>query len=251
MPLNEKSNLEEEQIKALYEALNRSNYAVVISGAGISIAAGGVTYSGMAGRLGWGARDLMSGNPTKMYEAYYKSFLGSMFEHGPTEAHKAIAELEKMGHVGGVITTNVDCMHTMAGSTNVAEIEGSFQINVCQSCHERTYGYEIWRNGEMPRCDMCGGLLLPYNMYAHASVLDSELRRAQQMIAKADLIIIIGANGCYTHLYWNYQKRGTKIIQINPSRTYFDQVADINIHLEADPVFIKLMEMFKENPSLS
>ncbi len=251
MPFNEKSSLEQEKIKAFYKALKESHYAVVISGAGISIAAGGVTYSGMAGRLGLGARDLLSGDPTKMYEAYYKSFLGSMFEHGPTIAHKALAELEKRGYIGGVITTNVDCMHTMAGSVNVAEIEGSFQINVCQSCHERTYGYEIWRNGEMPRCEKCGGYLLPYNMYAHASVLDSELRKAQEMMAKADLIIIIGANGCYTHLYWNYQKRGTRIIQINPSRTYFDQVADINIHLEADPVFTEIMDMFNKDESIS
>ncbi|MCD8203886.1 MAG: hypothetical protein LUB56_02035 [Coprobacillus sp.] len=241
--------MESDKIVYLYTALKESKYAVVITGAGISIAAGGVTYSGMAGRLGFGARDLMSTNPEKMYAAYYKSFLGSMFEHGPTEAHKALAELEKMGYVGGIITTNVDCMHTMAGSTNVSEIEGSFQINVCEKCHNIVYGYDIWRNGEMPRCEKCGNILLPYNMYAHASVLNSELVKAQNMMRKADLIIIIGANGCYTHLYWNYQKRGTRIIQINPSRTYFDQVADLNIHLEADPVFIKLMEMFKGESS--
>ncbi len=243
--------LESDKIVDLYNALKESKYAVVITGAGISIAAGGVTYSGMAGRLGFGRNDLMSGDPDKRYAAYYRSFLGSMFEHGPTEAHKALAELEKMGHVGGIITTNVDCMHTMAGSVNVSEIEGSFQINVCPNCRNVEYGYDMWRNGEMPRCEKCGNILLPYNMYAHASVLDSELSKAQRMMSKADLIIIIGANGCYTHLYWNYQRRGTKIIQINPSRTYFDQVADINIHMEADPVFIKLMEMFHAEESTS
>ncbi len=36
---------------------------------------------------------------------------------------------------------------------------------------------------------------------------------------------------------------GTKIIQINPGRTYFDSEADLNIREEADPVFEELMKL--------
>ncbi len=228
------------QIRQLYDALNKSTCTLAITGAGISIAAGGVTYSGMGQRSG---RSMLSGNPDEMYKAYYSSFLGSMFEHGPTEAHKALARLEQMGKLQGIITTNVDCMHTMAGSKNVAEIQGSFQVNVCTGCGQTTYGYEIWNHGKMPTCEKCGSMLLPYNMYSHAGLLDSELKKAQDWMKYADLILIIGATGCYTHMYWDYKKRDAKIIQINPGTTYFDSVADLNIREGSDPVFTDLMKL--------
>ncbi len=236
-----------EAVSELKKALDESHYTVTITGAGISVAAGGVTYSGMAKA---GARTGMrSGDPNELYKYFYNAFLGSMFEHGPTEAHKALARLEEMGKMQGIITTNVDCMHTMAGSRNVAEIQGSFQVNVCPHCYKTQYGYEIWREGRMPQCEHCGNYLLPYNIYSHAGILDTELYKAQNYMKKADLVLIIGANGCYTHLYWYYMKHGTKIIQINPSRTYFDSVACLNIREEADPVFIELMRLYDEEKS--
>ncbi len=233
--------MKEKDIEYLKDALEESKFTVVITGAGISIAAGGVTYAGMASRNR--GRSMLSGNPDDMYAGFYATFLSSMFEHGPTYSHEALAILEQHNKIQGIITTNVDCLHTMAGSQNVAEIQGSFQVNVCSNCGKRTYGYDIWREGRMPLCEYCGHMLLPYNMYSHAGILDEELRKAQRWMSQAELVIIIGATGCYTHLYWNYMRRHTKIIQINPSRTYFDSVADLNIREESDPVFEKLMEL--------
>ncbi len=233
----------EDRIQELADALNNSEFSVAITGAGISIAAGGVTYSGMRSRSGFGGGDMMSGDPEKMYQAFYRSFLSSMFEHGPTYAHKALATLEAEGKMQGIITTNVDCMHTMAGSKNVAEIQGSFQVNVCTNCGQITYGYDIWNHEKMPTCEKCGGMLLPYNIYSHAGLLEPELRKAQEWMSQADLILIIGASGCYTHMYWDYKKRDAEIAQINPKRTYFDSVSDINIRCDADSAFEALMKL--------
>ncbi|MCD8205991.1 MAG: NAD-dependent protein deacetylase [Clostridia bacterium] len=235
-----------DEIEKLYAAMERSGRTVVITGAGISIAAGGVTYSGMHSPSRSGVGSVRSGDPSQMYPFFYNSFLKSMFEHGPTNAHRALARLEQMGKVHGIITTNVDCMHTMAGSKNVAEIQGSFQINVCTGCASVTRGYDIWSGGVMPTCPKCGKYLLPYNIYSHAGLLDSDLRKAQGWISGADLVIIIGATGCYTHMYWGYKKRDAEIVQINPSRTYFDGVASLNIRRESDPVFCELMELYEE-----
>ncbi len=231
----------DEKIEELREYIDNSEHTFVITGAGISIAAGGVTYAGMGRRAGAG--DMRSNDPDRMYQAYYRSFLGSMFEHGPTFAHRALARLESMGKVQGIITTNVDCMHTMAGSKNVAEIQGSFQVNVCTGCGKVTHGYEIWNHGKMPNCQYCGKMLLPYNMYSHAGLLDSELKKAQRWMRQAEFVLIVGATGCYTHMYWEYMRRGTKIAQINPGRTYFDSVASINIREESDKAFKELLNL--------
>ncbi len=231
------------QIVQLYNMLEESGFTVAITGAGISIAAGGVSYAGMGSRGGVG---MMARNPENMYESLYNVFLSAAFEHGPTEAHKALARLEEMGKLQGIITTNEDCIHTMAGSKNVAEIQGSFQVNTCNKCGQRTYGYEIWNQGHMPICPHCGGILLPYNVYSHVGLLDEDVRKAQEWMSQAELILVIGTSGYFGSVYWDYMRRDAAIIQINPKRTHFDSAAVLNIHQDADPVFVELMKLEEE-----
>ncbi len=236
----------DDQILQLYNALEESNFTVAITGAGISIAAGGVSYAGMGMRGGFGMR---SRNPENMYKSLYNVFMAPAFEHGPTEAHKALARLEEMGKLQGIITTNEDCIHTMAGSKNVAEIQGSFQVNTCEKCGKRVYGYEIWNEGHMPVCPDCGGRLLPYNIYSHIGLLEEDVRKAQEWMRQADLALIIGTSGYFGSAYWNCRKSTLKIIQINPKKTHFDAMADLNIHRDADPVFEELMKLEEKTES--
>ncbi len=230
-----------EQIVKLYRALENSSFSIAITGAGISIAAGGVTMNGMM--RDFRGSGMNSGDPQKMYDAFDRAFFKSMFGHGPTYAHRALARLEQMGKMQGIITTNGDCLHTMAGSENVAEIQGSYQVNVCTGCGQYTYDYNIWKQGHMPVCEKCGSMILPYAQYSHIGLYEPALKKAQEWMSKADLVLIIGATGCYTSTYWDYRKRGVKIIQINPGRTYFDSAAEFNIRKEADPVFEELMKL--------
>ncbi len=234
----------EDQILELYNAIEESGFTVAITGAGISISAGGVSYAGMAARGGGGMR---SGSPDHMYRSMYRVFMEPAFEHGPTVAHRALARLEEMGKLQGIITTNEDCMHTMAGSKNVAELEGSFQVNTCENCGYRNYDYEIWNQGHMPTCPKCGGMMLPYNIYSHIGLWQPAVEDSQSWMRQADLILVIGTSGYFGSVYWDYKKRDAKIIQINPKRTYFDSMAFLNIHKDADSVFGDLMKL--EDPS--
>ncbi len=231
----------ENQIQQLHDMIDESNFTVAITGAGISISAGGVSYAGMGARGGGGMR---SSNPDHMYKSLYNVFMSAGFEHGPTIAHKALAKLEEMGKLQGIITTNEDCIHTMAGSKNVAEIQGSFQVNTCEKCGYKNYDYNIWNQGHMPTCPKCGGNMLPWNIYSHISLLDSAVDLAQQWASQADLFIVIGTSGYFGGVYWNCRKRTSKIVQINPKHTHFDMEAQLNIHKDADSVFKALMEMY-------
>ncbi len=139
----------EDQILQLANAIQESSFTVAVTGAGISLSAGGVTFAGMMPSMR-GA--LLSRNPEKQYRALYQTFLKAAFEHGPTAAHRALARLEEMGRLQGIITTNEDCIHTIAGSKNVAELEGSYQVNTCEDCGYRNFDYEIWNQGHMPTC---------------------------------------------------------------------------------------------------
>ena len=55
-----------------------------------------------------------------------------------TPGHLAIARLEQLGHLCGVVTQNIDGLHQMAGSSNVIEIHGTTRVVMCVSCEAET-----------------------------------------------------------------------------------------------------------------
>ena len=52
----------------------------------------------------------------------------------PNAGHQAIAALEHAGVIAGVITQNVDSLHTVAGSVNVVELHGALARVRCLAC---------------------------------------------------------------------------------------------------------------------
>jgi NAD-dependent SIR2 family protein deacetylase len=52
----------------------------------------------------------------------------------PNAGHRALAALEDAGVVTGLITQNVDLLHTKAGSRNVINLHGTYAQVVCLNC---------------------------------------------------------------------------------------------------------------------
>jgi len=57
-----------------------------------------------------------------------------MDETLPNAGHRALAELEHAGVVSGVITQNVDLLHTKAGSRVVVNLHGCYAQVICLDC---------------------------------------------------------------------------------------------------------------------
>ncbi len=231
-----------DKIQQLSDYIDQSHAMVAITGAGISVAGGGVTYGQMIfSRRGLGSRrgsDASSFLPT---------YLETMFSYQPSFAHYALADLEAEGKLLGIITTNVDCMHTIAGSKNVAEIQGSLQVNCCESCGRHHDGYEIWNLEELPRCAAGGAGILPWPLFSDVGLWDADVEKARDWIARADLILVIGTHGNFGNVYWDCRRRDAVIVQINPGHTGFDGAASLNIREGSDDVFQKLMKVRGEN----
>ncbi len=224
-----------DKIQQLADYIDRSGSIVATTGAGISVGGGGVTY----GQMRFSSR----GRRGSDAGSFLPTYLETMFSYQPSFAHYALADLEAEGKLTGIITTNVDCMHTIAGSKNVAEIQGSLQVNCCAKCGHHYDGYEIWKQDELPRCAACGGEILPWPLYSHIGLWDADVRKAREWIAQADLILVIGTRGNYGDVYWSYRRRDAAIVQINPGHTGFDSVADLNIRQGSDDVFQNLRKI--------
>src|SRR6202012_2090715 len=56
----------------------------------------------------------------------------------PNAGHRAVAELERRGLISGIITQNVDGLHTAAGAPQVIELHGRLDRVLCLSCGQRS-----------------------------------------------------------------------------------------------------------------
>ncbi len=232
-----------EKIALLQRMIDTSQYTVAITGAGISVASGIKAFAGMNFPvvMQMTSVTVLKSTPEHYYKMARKAFLGPMFENGPTVAHQKLAQLEQQGKLQGIITTNIDCLHSLAGSENVAEIQGSFSVNKCLKCGQHYDDVQIWNHGKCPRCESCGGVVGAFPVYEHIGLLDSEVRKARSWVAQAELILIIGAEGSYGGVYYPYIRSNAKIVQINPKSTQFDNESELNIHEQADTVLCCLL----------
>lgn len=147
-----------------------------------------------------------------------------------------------MGRLKGTITTNVDYLHELAGSKNVADIWHSLNVNYCLRCG-KTYDINILKQ-EIPKCPACGGLISPGPVYHHIGIGNAAYQKANRWMAKADLVIVIGSNGYYSNV-----NATAKVVNINNAHNDFDQRADLIIREDADQAMEQLMRLIEEQGS--
>lgn len=231
------------QIRILSSYIHESKNTVAVTGSGISYLYGMGRLKRQTNRM-----DLMrklspqyvKKHPEEFYQMMKSAFLDATFELGPSPVHKQLAELEKRGLLQGIITQNLDCLHQLAGSTNVVEIVGSFADNICVECGERFHDVNVWNKGKAPRCPKCGCALMPANFDRNAPG-NGNMARAIEMIASSDLVLIIGTSGFRSEEYLSKLRASTKLVQINPGSTVFDAMVDLNLHLDAEKVFDEIL----------
>lgn len=231
-----------DEYRQLKEYMDQSSRTVVVSGAGISYLYGMRRLKQSVGMMN--ARRVFSPsyvkkNPEKFYAIMKDAFLDATFVKGPSIVHKQLAKLESQGKIYGIVTQNMDCLHTVAGSKNVVEFQGSFRDNICIDCGERYDDYNIWNQGHMPYCPKCGSPIMPASF---SGVKNDSMSKAIDMISKADLIIVVGTTGFRSDEYLSRMNPNTKLVQINLSETVFDSMADLNIRADAGEVFAAILD---------
>ncbi len=240
----------DEKIQKLKEYLDASSYTVAVTGAGISYMYGVRRLKQLAGEGGWQRKvtpKYIKAHPEETYALFKDAFLDATFEKGPGPVHYQLAELEKRGKLQGIVTQNLDHLHTLAGSENVVPFMGDFADTVCVDCGADYHDIDVWNHGEMPRCPKCGGCLIPVyfaqfgrGFGAHRAS-NEWMERARDMIAQAELLLFIGTTGFHSDEYLSKMTPGTKLVQINPGSTIFDRTVDLNIRMDAEKVFDQIL----------
>ena len=105
----------DDQLKTLQSWINESSYTVAVTGAGVSVTAGipDMQHMNIVSTLQMMSETILKAAPGRYYKGVYKGFLKAVYENGPTETHRKLAQLESVGKLQGIITTNIDCLHSI------------------------------------------------------------------------------------------------------------------------------------------
>jgi len=179
----------------------------------------------------------------------------------PNLGHRSLARLEQNGLISGVITQNVDGLHTRAGSRHVVDLHGSLDLVVCLDCGQ-AYGRDSVAarleaanptlatmddvrtapDGDaevsdidgftIPDCTVCGGMLKPNVVFFGELVPTVKFTEATALVSGAEALIIAGSSlfvNSGIRLLEQARRRKLPIVVINRGETKGDGRALIKL----------------------
>jgi NAD-dependent deacetylase len=191
------------QAEQLAGLIQESHCTVALTGAGISVPSGIPDFR-TPGTGVWEKVDPMEvahidafrRDPARFW-GFYRERLAMLGDKQPNGAHEALAELERRGLLEGVITQNIDTLHTKAGSERVIEVHGSIRTASCQSCGHQFPMEDVpalFGDDGAAICSECGGPVKP-DVVLFGELLPPEaMAEAEALAERADLMICVGSS---------------------------------------------------------
>ncbi|GAA4317683.1 NAD-dependent protein deacetylase [Klenkia terrae] len=251
-------------------ALVGDGNVVVLSGAGLSTDSGIPDYRGATGSLRrhtpmtW---QTFTRDPRGRHRYWARSFVGWRQIAGarPNAGHRAVAELQHAGLVGGIVTQNVDGLHQAGGATDVLELHGGLDRTVCLQCgdvapraaldvrlREANPGFrpepvdgEVNPDGdvELPEsaldgfvmvdCLVCGGgPLKPDVVFFGETVPADRVQAAFDLVRCARSLVVLGSSLTVMSGYrfvLRAAKDGIPVAIVNAGPTRGDEKADVRV----------------------
>ena len=196
----------------------------------------------------------------------------------PNAGHRALAELEHAGIVSGVITQNVDLLHTKAGSRCVINLHGTHAQVVCLDCGhtmsraalaemleaanpgftehaEKVGGMAVAPDADAVvadtasftfiDCPACDGMLKPNIVYFGESVAKEVVDQAYSLVESCDVLLVAGSS---LTVFSGYRfvrhaaARSIPIAIINRGPTRGDDLATIKLEAGCSPILALLAD---------
>ncbi len=246
-------------------ALLFGRQVVALTGAGISTDSGIPDYRGPASppRKPMMYADFVSGpGAQRRYWARAQVGWRHLAYAQPNAGHSALVALERAGVVSGLITQNVDGLHTRAGSRTVIDLHGRITDVVCLSCRARTSRSEVHRRltelnpdqadrdgltapdgdalldttdvdgFQLAYCSRCGGVLKPDIVFFGENVPPERVDVCKSWGEAADVLLVAGSS---LHVMSGFRfvrqayRAGIPVVIINRGPTRGDPLATLKL----------------------
>lgn len=277
----------EESLDALISFAVSHPRLAVLTGAGISTASGIPDYRDARGD--WKRSPPMPHQEFMARHAarqryWARALVGfrALSEARPNQAHLALARLETLGRVSGVITQNVDGLHQFAGSRRVIDLHGRADRVRCMACdalrmrhdlhaelaqHNPTWltsGAQIGPDGDadletdfstfrVPDCRRCGdGIWKPDVVFFGDNVPAPRVASAFELLEESDALLVVGSSlMVYSGLRFPRAaaRVGKPIACLNLGRTRADDLFTVKAEMPADQGLMALLLAFSHPPA--
>jgi NAD-dependent deacetylase len=192
----------EELISAAAELLRQGGRNFALTGAGVSTESGIPDFRSPGTGL-WERYDPMKTatlsalrrDPAAFYDwnlQRWEAVAGAE----PNPAHTALARMEELGFLAGLITQNIDGLHLKAGSKSLFEIHGHLRTCRCMSC-ERHFPFshvtDQYGAGINPPHCACGGVLRP-DVVLFEDRMSPDFFRATQALSGCQVLVVAGTS---------------------------------------------------------
>jgi NAD-dependent SIR2 family protein deacetylase len=198
---------------------------LVLTGAGASTDSGIPDYRGPGApvRMPMTYQDFVRGPEAQQrYWARAHIGWGRMRAAEPNATHHQLVELERAGRLTGLITQNVDGLHSRAGHQHLVDLHGRIDRVICLDCREisprtelharltelnpgyATRSTEIAPDGDVlledtadfrvAACQGCGGRLKPDVVFFGENVPKDRVERCYGSADEAEALVVLGSS---------------------------------------------------------
>jgi NAD+-dependent protein deacetylase sirtuin 6 len=242
------------KVKELAVLMRESNHTVVLTGAGISTAAGIPDFRGPKGIWTLENKKQQKHKRKRKLENAYKSAESDdsacsmdFAAATPTFTHRTITRLVSEGIVHFAITQNVDGLHRRSGLSRDkhAVLHGCAFTETCQDCKTEHFrdtdvgGMSFQKTGR--KCEVCSEDLRDTLLDWEDPLPEDDLERSERECEKADLAICLG-----TSLRINPANqlplKAKKFVIVNLQKTPMDNEAALIIRERVDAVMKDVLE---------
>ncbi|MGI9557896.1 MAG: SIR2 family NAD-dependent protein deacylase [Solirubrobacterales bacterium] len=187
----------------LAQVLREADSAVALTGAGISVPSGIPDFRTPGEGL-WEKVDPMEvatiqafrSDPKRFWE-FYRPRFATLGSKEPNPAHDVLVELEERGLIDGVITQNIDRLHSKAGTKRLIEVHGSIASSSCVGCGS-SWPLEdvdaLFGDDGVATCTECLGPVKPDVVLFGEMLPEQAISEATDLAARADLMLCIGSS---------------------------------------------------------
>ncbi len=159
-----------------------------------------------------------------------------------------LAELERRGLLEGVITQNIDRLHSAGGSREVVEVHGSIATSSCRACGEsfRLEQVEgLFDQRGVALCASCGGAVKPDVVLFGEMLPEPAVTRATELAESAELMLCVGSS-LIVHPVAGLPQltldRGGALAIVTKGETPYDGAAAVKLEGEVDEELVALLD---------
>lgn len=227
-------------IEKVKKLIKESNNIVFFGGAGVSTASGVPDFRSATGLYnqkndtGFSPEYMLSHEFFEKHpDLFYDYLKENLMVDGvkSNNAHIALKKLEDEGKLKGIITQNIDGLHTLAGSKNVVEIHGNIKDYYCTKCKRKYDINYIKQFKHQPFCEDDKEIVRPDVVLYGEKLKDENVQKAIDLISNCDILIVGGTSlVVYPAAGMIRFYNSNKLILINKEKTSMDKKANYVIN---------------------